>query len=164
LITLSHHRLKRRAGQEKAIKSVRPQTSTRNILIYKGNHPDLAFKDGQNSIVYLQADLRRVVAWAIGAGRRWAFSDRNAGARYASFYHDLNHLDKINWEAVAATDFRDSSIKDGKQAEFLVYASFPVALIERIGVLGVQAEESVQRIIAAAHQKIMVERKPEWYF
>lgn len=140
---------------------------TRSImlfLIYKGNHPDLTYTDGQNSIIYLKADLKQVVAWAQNAGRRWAFSDVNAGARYAFFYSDLNKLDKINWDAVNAQDFRDPMVKDRKQAEFLLYESFPIDLIESIGVQNSQMEEMVGEIISKSHQEIMVIRKPEWYF
>lgn len=134
------------------------------FLIYKGNHPDLTYKDGQNSIVYLQADLRRVIAWAEAEGRRWAFSDVNAGARYAFFYCDLDQLDKINWDAVNATDFREPLIKDKKQAEFLLHKSFPVDLIEAIGAINNSVAACVNKIILNTGHAITVDTKPEWYF
>ena len=70
--------------------------------------------------MHLVADLRAAVAWASADHRRWAFSDRNAASAYAEFYADLGQLDKVNWEAVANRDFRSETVKDGKQAEFLV--------------------------------------------
>ena len=70
--------------------------------------------------MHLEADLHRVIAWAGGEGRRWAFSLSNAGAA-TRIPGKLDKLEQINWDAVAATDFRAADIKEGKQAEFLVY-------------------------------------------
>ena len=96
--------------------------------------PDVLYASGQEPIVHLEADAQEVVQWADSNGVHWAFSDRNAGTRYASFYKDLNHLNRIDWNAVEANDFRDLVIKEGKQAEFLVYDSFPWPLVRRVGV------------------------------
>jgi hypothetical protein len=82
----------------------------------------------------LQADLYDVVRHADRQGVRWAFSSTNAGARYANFYASLDSLGEVNWAAVEATDFRSLPVKEGKQAEFLVFESFPWSLVERIGV------------------------------
>lgn len=102
-------------------------------LIYRRNHPELAYQGGQEPIVHLEADLRDTVAWAEGKGRRWCFTLSNAGARYVEFRADLGRLDEIDWAAVAATDFRQPAIKERKQAEFLVHGSFPWELVTRIG-------------------------------
>lgn len=134
------------------------------FLIYKGNHPDLAYTGGQNSIIYLQADLHRVVAWAEGIGRRWAFSDVNAGARYAFFYNSLQHLDRIDWDAVRATDFRDALIKDKKQAELLLFESFPIDLVESISAISRSVATSASEIIAETGHTKAVNTHPEWYF
>jgi hypothetical protein len=96
----------------------------RSIMLYVihcRNHPDLSYRNGQGPIVHLEADLHDVVAWANRARRRWAFSLSNAGARYAQFRARIAELDQINWDAIAATDFRSSEVKEGKQAEFLVH-------------------------------------------
>lgn len=85
-------------------------------LFYRGNHPDLTYTGGQRALVHLEAGLHEVTQWADGNGVRWAFSDRNAGIRYARFYDDLNRLDRLDWNAIAATDFRDPIVKEGKQA------------------------------------------------
>jgi hypothetical protein len=85
--------------------------------------------------------------------RRGIFSTSNAGAYYTDFYADLGNLDKIDWTAVAASDFRDPLVKKGKQAEFLVLESFPWQLVEEIGVLGSAIEVQVQTILRGApHQ------------
>jgi ssDNA thymidine ADP-ribosyltransferase DarT-like protein len=72
-------------------------------LLHKSNHPDLAYRGGQEPIVHLEADLHEVVAWADGSGRRWAFSLSNARAAYTEFRKDLANLDEVDWTAVAAT-------------------------------------------------------------
>jgi hypothetical protein len=82
-------------------------------LLYRGNHPDLTYTGGQRPLVHLEADLHEVIEWADSNGVRWAFSDRNAGIRYA-FYNDVNKFDRLDWNAIAATDFRDPIVKEGK--------------------------------------------------
>lgn len=57
--------------------------------------------------MHLEADLLETVKWADAAGRRWAFTLSNAGARYTEFRNSLEHLDEIDWAAVRARDFRD---------------------------------------------------------
>src|SRR5688572_32339603 len=96
----------------------------RSIMLYilhRGNHPDLNYTEGQGPIVHLQADLHAVIEWAHSNGKRWAFSDRNAGAYFAKFYTGVDQLGEVNWGAIATTDFRNMVVKEGKQAEFLVH-------------------------------------------
>jgi hypothetical protein len=134
------------------------------FVIHCGNHPDLTYRGGQGPIVHLVADLHAAVQWANRQGRRWAFSLSNAGAAYAEFRADLTDLGEIDWTAVASNDFRSSSVKESKQAEFLVHTDFPWSLVERIGVasppIAVQVRTAVQRV---AHQpNVSVEKA--WYF
>jgi hypothetical protein len=89
----------------------------RSIMLYilhMGNHPDLNYKEGQDPIIHFQADLNAVARWAEGEKRRWAFTNCNAGTMYASFFSELAELDKVDWPAVAATDFRNLAVKEGK--------------------------------------------------
>jgi hypothetical protein len=104
-----------------------------------------------------------VAAWANAEGVRWAFSNRNAGAAYADFFADLGQLDQINWAAVKATDFRDAQIKDGKQAEFLVYRIFPWALVDRIGVIDEEMARQVRTALGDA-ERPLVEVRRDWYY
>lgn len=133
-------------------------------LIYMANHPELSYRGGQGPIVHLEADLEEVVDWANEAGRRWAFSLSNAAAVYTQFRKDLTQLDEINWTAVAATDFRSSDVKEGKQAEFLMHQLFPWSLVRRIGV---QSRATMQRVIDAmegASHRPKVEMMQAWYY
>src|SRR3989442_869282 len=102
------------------------------FVIHCANNPELTYRDGQGPIVHLEADLHTVVRSLKSSAGRWAFSLSNAGAYYTEFRSRLDDLDELDWRAIAATDFRRPEIKEGKQAEFLVYGRFPFKLVERI--------------------------------
>ena len=104
----------------------------RSVMLYvisQANHTELAYHGGQRPIIHLEADLRQSVAWAEQNGRRWALTLSNAGAHYFEDRSDLAQLREIDWEAVQAIRWAGSgispSVKEGKQAEFLVEQSFP---------------------------------------
>jgi len=134
-------------------------------LLHRGNHPDVDYHEGQRPIVHLQADLRSTIQWADGHRVKWAFSDRNAGAYLADFFNTWQQLDRVNWDAIAATDFRDILVKEGKQAEFLVFEAFPWALIDKIGVIDQTVKRQVQAIVAGAgHHQPTVSVERGWYY
>jgi hypothetical protein len=140
---------------------------SRSIMLYVihcANHPELAYRGGQQLIVHFEADLQQVVAWAEANGRRWAFSLSNAGAYYTQFRTGLDHLDEINWAAVAATDFRPADVKEGKQAEFLVEESFPWSLVERIGIHSQGIAPKVAAAMQGAAHRPRVEIRRDWYY
>ena len=116
------------------------------FLLHRGNHVDLAYRGGQEPIVHLEADLQAVLSWAASNNRWWAFSKGNAGARYAQFYGEADKLSELNWGAIGATDWQDPFVKEAKQAEFLVYESFPWTLVERIGVIDDRRAAEVRRL------------------
>ncbi len=134
------------------------------FVIHCANHPELAYRGGQQPIVHLEADLNQVVQWAEANGRRWAFSLSNAGAAYTLFRSDLAQLDEIDWDAVAAQDFRPADVKEAKQAEFLVQQSFPWHLVERIGVHSQGIAQQVYTGMNAAGHRPRVEIRREWYY
>lgn len=140
---------------------------SRSIMLYllhMGNHSELTYHEGQGPIIHLMADLRATVAWADGRHRRWAFTNRNAGTYYADFYAKVDDLDKISWDAVNATDFRDPAVKDGKQAEFLIHESFPWQLVEKIGVLEPATVDLIKVTLANVAHRPVVRVEPSWYF
>lgn len=139
----------------------------RSIMLYVihcANNPELAYQGGQQPIVHLEADLHRVVAWAGAEGRRWAFSLSNAGATYTQFRASVAELSEVNWDAVAARDFRPADIKEGKQAEFLVHDTFPWHLVDRIGVYGQSIGQQVHIAMQGAAHRPMVEIRRDWYY
>jgi len=133
-------------------------------ILHMANHPNLTYRGGQQPIVHLRADLHAVIRWADENGRQWAISDRNAGTYVAEFYNDPNDLDKVDWQAVAATDFRDPVVKEGKQAEFLVHDSFPWELVECIGVIDLPQKNQAEQAIRSARYNPLVKVKRRWYY
>lgn len=139
----------------------------RSIMLYilhMHNHPELTYTGGQQPIVHLVADLRTAVGWADTQQQKWAFSDGNAATRYTNFYNDLGDLDKINWDAVGNNDFRNSIVKEGKQAEFLIHESYPWHLTEKIGVFDSGIEDQVQSVLKGMNQCPIVNIEKTWYF
>lgn len=135
-----------------------------NIIYYR-NNPDLTYRDGQDPIVHLQFDMHAMVSWAeSNDNRRWAFSDRNAGAYVVSFFKDLEQLHKVNWPAVKSDDFRSPQIKEGKQAEFLVYDFVPWTLVEKIGVIDRKVAGSVTDKLIGAERQPNISIEKTWYF
>jgi hypothetical protein len=133
------------------------------FVLHRANHPELTYRGGQDPIVHLEADLRQVIQWADEQGRPWAFSLSNASAAYATFRNRVEHLNQLNWAAIAATDFRLADIKEGKQAEFLVLGDFQWELITRIGVRSAGIQSRVLRALPAQH-RLPVEVQQDWYY
>jgi len=134
------------------------------FVIHCANHPELTYRDGQDSIVHLEADLHAVVQWAEANGRGWAFSLSNAGAYYTEFRSRLEELDQLDWQAIAAGDFRAPEVKEPKQAEFMVHERFPLELVERIGVNSVRTRAKAVAALSLAHHRPRIEIHQEWYF
>jgi hypothetical protein len=134
------------------------------FIIYKNNHPDMSYRGGQESILHLQMDMEATVRWANGNAVRWAFSDRNAGGFLAEFYNSLNELDKIDWKAVKATNFKDIQVQEGKQAEFLIHDKCPWHLVEKIGVFNEAILSQVHEILRNTRHKPNVAIERKWYY
>lgn len=133
-------------------------------LLHRGNHPEIDYREGQRPILHLVADLNEVVAWAEGEGRRWAFTDKNAGSRYFQSFRDLARLDRLNWDHIAGHDFRDPEVKDAKQAEFLVFGSFPWTLVRTIGAISATHAERVREIVSVGDHRPDVQVRSGWYY
>ncbi len=134
------------------------------FLIHCANHPDLTYRGGQGPVVHLEFDLHDVVTWAVSSGRHWAFSLSNAGSVYAEFRSRLDQLVEIDWDAVEARDFRPRSVKEGKQAEFLVHGFVPWQLVSRIGAYSWEVAARASGAISAAVHQPPVAVLPEWYY
>ena len=137
----------------------------RSVMLYpiwRGNHPGLAYRGGQEPIIHLEADLQTVVAWANEHGQRWAFTLSNAGSYYFEDRRDLAHLHEIDWRAVYATNWQQC--KEGKQAEFLLENRFPWQLVERIGVHSQAIHQQVMQALPANDHRPPVEVRRSWYY
>jgi ssDNA thymidine ADP-ribosyltransferase, DarT len=63
-----------------------------------------------------------------------------------------------------ATDFRRAEVKEGKQAEFLVYGPFPFDLVDRIGVRSARVQGMAEAAVDAMARRPRIEVRPEWYY
>lgn len=137
------------------------------FLIYKRNE-ELTYKGGQEPIVHLEADLNTTIAWAQQNNQRWAFTLSNAGAYYFEDRSEATKLTDINWDAVQARQWSGSgvsrSVKEGKQAEFLIERAFPWHLVERVGIFSQSLVQTVSSAMHGAAHRPKVEVKRDWYY
>lgn len=135
-------------------------------VIFRSNHPNLAYKEGQDPIVHLELDLDATVQWAEQAGKKWAFTDRNAATRYTLFFRDLSELNKVPWDHVKNNYWSEPDIKDGKQAEFLVEQFCPWSLVNRIGVKNQETYGKVINLLPSGSSitNPTVEIISSWYY
>jgi len=134
------------------------------FLIHCANHPEMKYIGGQAPILHLELDLQEVIQWADAQPQRWAFSLSNAGATYSEFRSRPDQFDQIDWPSVANTDFRSSTVKEGKQAEFLVADSVPWQLVRRIGALNPATQAQAMRNLGGVVHRPSVEVCRSWYF
>ena len=122
----------------------------RSVMLYilhRGNHQEVGYTGGQEPIIHLEADLNSAVEWAKDSGTKWALSFSNAGAYVVEFGCDESDFHRLDWSAIFATDFRESDVKERKQAEFLVHEFFPFESISRIGVYNNEIRNRVIEIL-----------------
>jgi hypothetical protein len=132
-------------------------------IIYKRNHANLRYKDGQVNIIHLETTLFNTVEWANENQKRWVFTSANAGAFYCEDYNDLSQLNQINWQAVNATSW--SQVRDPKQAEFLFETFFPWHLVESIGVCTAEVLQSVKSVLEDfGSQQPHASIRSRWYY
>lgn len=137
-------------------------------LIHQQNHPELSYRGGQGPIIHLECDLHASIAWANAQKRRWAFTLSNAGSFYFEDRARVDQLGEINWEAVAARKWSgtgvSSSVKEGKQAEFLLEEHAPWALVERVGVQSQSVYQQLSHLLAGHAHRPKLEILGEWYY
>ena len=131
-------------------------------VIHRADNEGLQYRDGQDPIVHLEADLHEAVEWAERHERRWAFTLSNAGSGYFEDRCDLTLLGQIDWEAVQARQWQGRS--HGKQAEFLIERSFPWPLVRRVGVRSVWIQDQARDAMRRAEHGPAVELRREWYY
>lgn len=131
-------------------------------VIHRRNE-GLTYHGGQERVVHLVSKVG--VAIDACPGRRWAFSDGNAGAYYARFCNDLAQIGQyVDWTAVGAQFWSDPTVKERKQAEFLMYESFPWTSVLGIAAIRQDVAAEVQRMCQNADHQPEVVSKPEWYY
>lgn len=115
-------------------------------------------------ILILVSSLPHVVA----QGLPFLFTDSHAYYRWATYYDDLTHLDKVDWTLLQARDFRrdpdDPAKFERYQAEALIHRHCPVS-----GLIGIMcySETGKMRVEAQVQAKglnLPVFSRPGWYF
>ena len=137
----------------------------RSVMLYlfhMNNHPDITYHGGQQPILHLVANLEQVVSWATQNNKRWVFTDSNAGSYYFNDYNNLNKLNRIDWKAVNARDWKN--YRERKQAEFLIEKKFPWELIESIGVFSAMQLDQANQILDSAGHRPSIQVNPHWYY
>ncbi|GAB7140814.1 DUF4433 domain-containing protein [Deferribacterales bacterium RsTz2092] len=131
-------------------------------MLSRANHQDIEYRGGQEPIVHLVFSMRNVINWAEQEGRKWAFTESNAGSRCFEDFADLADLDKLDWNAIRATLW--SGRQDKKQAEFLVEKSLPWQLVEKIGVYSLEQYSEVCKILEAETSRPQISVERSWYY
>jgi hypothetical protein len=120
--------------------------------------------DGQKPVLHLVASVEA----ATTCGRQWCFTDRHAVLGIAKFHDDHDDLDEIDWPLMQSKFWHnidaDPTRKERRQAEFLVYQSFPWSCIHKIGVYNKGIAQTVETIISQAAHKPDVCVEPKWYY
>ncbi len=61
-------------------------------------------------------------------------------------------------------EFAIAKIKEGKQAEFLMFDVFPWTLIEKIGIINSTISTKVKTALKSAGHQPVISVEPNWYF
>ena len=124
------------------------------------------YMEGQEPLIYLVSTAQAIEQHRVG----FVFSDGHGIATFTSWYDDLAHLDKVDWECVHAKIWRDTvddmDRQRRKQAEFLVHRQCDWELIQEIAVLNPRMKTSVEqmldRVDASLHRPVVV--RQDWYY
>src|ERR1044072_3864404 len=137
----------------------------RSPMLYTINRGNVeGYQEGRGPLLHLVSSTERVTA----SGLPFTFTNGHAEMLTSSFYEYLTDLDKVDWEIMRTTIWRDTA-DDGtrkwrRQAEFLVHNRFPVELIAGIGVISNKIADSVKQILAETGHQIQVAARPNSYY
>jgi hypothetical protein len=137
----------------------------RSVMLYMfhmNNHPEITYRGGQTPIVHLQADLYQTVRWANQNGKRWVFTNSNAGSFYFDDFKDLSQLSQLDWNSVGATNWKDC--REQKQSEFLLEEQFPWTFVEAIGVFSQTQAQQVSSTLSSTTHRPPVSVQRNWYY
>jgi len=132
----------------------------RSPMLYAIHTQQTGCPGGQRPILHLVSSAQKVAAALIP----FVFTDRHAAVQYVSFFHKLQHLKALDWQAIQASYW--ANVREKKQAEFLVKDFFPWELVEEIGVIDKTIQAQVKSILAQfphlPHPPVRVRRS--WYY
>lgn len=101
-------------------------------------------------------------------GLRYLFTDSHAYYRWANYYDDLTHLDKIDWSMLQSRNFRrdpdDPAKFEHYQAEALIHNHCPVEALAGIICYTKALESNIKQQTVDRGLELNVVARPEWYF
>lgn len=122
------------------------------------------YTGSQSDVVYLISSVEHVVA----AGLPFVFTDGHAVIFLSNFYADVARLDRIDWNLMESRYWNDTEDdpdrKRRRQAEFLVFHSFPLNLITEVSVINQSAVNRIRALLDGSRVNIPVTTRPNWYF
>lgn len=117
-----------------------------------------------DEILILVSSLHHVAA----QGLPFLFTDSHAYYRWATYYDDLAHLDKVDWPLLQARDFKrdpdDPAKFERYQAEALVHRHCPVSGLIGIVCYSEAIKIGVNAQVQAKGLGLQVHSRPGWYF
>lgn len=131
------------------------------FMIYKGRVED--YKGTQEELVYLVSNVEVIKE----AGIAFVFTDRHAKLGYAEHYNDYDRLSELDWDIIQSDDWGHQygvTKKEKKQAEFLVYQSLPVNLVQGIVCHNEQICQLTREMIKEAGINLQVVCRPNLYY
>ena len=122
------------------------------------------YTGGQAAVVHLVSSIEHIAE----AELPFVFTDGHGTVAYTSFFENLDHLRKIDWEVMRArywnNTLQDPDRKRRRQAEFLVHMFCPWERLLGIGVCNEATRDDVQRILDASNKPSSVVVKSSWYY
>ncbi|WP_003046165.1 type II toxin-antitoxin system toxin DNA ADP-ribosyl transferase DarT [Thermus aquaticus] len=132
----------------------------RSPMLYAIHTQQTDYQGDQRPILHLVSSAQKVAEARIP----FVFTDRHAAVQYVCFFHKLEHLKALDWQAIQASYW--ANVREKKQAEFLVKDFFPWELVEEIGVIDKTIQAQVESILAQFpdlhHPPVRVRRS--WYY
>jgi hypothetical protein len=130
----------------------------RSVMLFAVHKGHRDYTGGQEDIVHLVSTVRG----AISLGRAWAFTDRHAELGHALHFDDLAKLSEVRWDAMAERYW--NTVKEERQAEFLVHEFFAWTAVLEVGVMTPEAAQRVQAMLASAPHQPPVTPHRDWYY
>jgi hypothetical protein len=138
---------------------------TRSPMLYQLCTGQVAgYAEKQDPLIYLISTAQLVSQSNIP----FVFSDGHGIAAFTEWYDNLVELKNVDWEAVFAHYWFDTTEDPDrqrrKQAEFLIFQFCPWEMIFEIGVLNDTMKTKVTSILQAYNKSTPVQIHKDWYY
>lgn len=132
-------------------------------VLFKKRVPD--FFGSQEDLIYLVSSVETIVKQSL----QFVFSDRHAKLIYANFYNQHKDLGLLDWTAIQSEKWGDQydptrTVREFKQAEFLVHSQVPIHCIEGIICPNEKTFTFVQGFLSVAPSLLQAVVRPNYFF